>query len=175
MNRRDWVIVVAVIIGVTCLGCTFFTAIMGAILFPVFQQAREKARQTVCISNEKILALALTQYILDYDETLPPASQWTEVTYPYFRDESILVCPKAPSLSCGYAFYQPLSVKKLKQISKPAETLMLYDSSLGHWNVTDEGQSLDARHFNGANIGFVDGHVKWYRLEYARPLFCSPP
>ena len=46
-------------------------AILAAILFPVFAQAREKARQVSCISNEKQILLALTQYTQDYDERLP--------------------------------------------------------------------------------------------------------
>ncbi|HLV82098.1 MAG TPA: DUF1559 domain-containing protein [Chthonomonadaceae bacterium] len=48
-------------------------AILAAILFPVFAQAREKARQASCISNQKQLGLAFLQYVQDYDETfLPP-------------------------------------------------------------------------------------------------------
>ena len=46
-------------------------AILAAILFPVFAQAREKARQTVCVSNIKQLSLALLMYTQDYDETWP--------------------------------------------------------------------------------------------------------
>src|ERR1041385_3748666 len=46
-------------------------AILAAILFPVFAQAREKARQTSCLSNEKQLGLAVMQYLQDYDELLP--------------------------------------------------------------------------------------------------------
>ncbi|BDI30258.1 hypothetical protein CCAX7_23090 [Capsulimonas corticalis] len=49
-------------------------AILAAILFPVFAQAREKARQTRCSSNEKQLVLALIQYVQDYDEQFPPAN-----------------------------------------------------------------------------------------------------
>jgi prepilin-type N-terminal cleavage/methylation domain-containing protein/prepilin-type processing-associated H-X9-DG protein len=53
-------------------------AILAAILFPVFAQAREKARQIACISNAKQLALGMIQYVQDYDEhmvpyTLPPS------------------------------------------------------------------------------------------------------
>ncbi len=47
-------------------------AILAAILFPVFAQAREKARATTCLSNEKQLILGLTQYQQDYDEAFPP-------------------------------------------------------------------------------------------------------
>jgi len=46
-------------------------AILAAILFPVFAKVREKARQTSCLSNEKQLGLAITQYVQDYDEKLP--------------------------------------------------------------------------------------------------------
>src|SRR5437762_6179565 len=46
-------------------------AILAAILFPVFAQAREKARQATCISNLKQLALAYLMYAQDHDEVLP--------------------------------------------------------------------------------------------------------
>jgi prepilin-type N-terminal cleavage/methylation domain-containing protein/prepilin-type processing-associated H-X9-DG protein len=46
-------------------------AILAAILFPVFAQAREKARAITCVSNEKQLGLAILQYVQDYDETYP--------------------------------------------------------------------------------------------------------
>jgi prepilin-type N-terminal cleavage/methylation domain-containing protein/prepilin-type processing-associated H-X9-DG protein len=56
-------------------------AILAAILFPVFAQAREKARQTQCLSNQKQWGTAVMMYVQDYDETYPltmsfnPASQ----------------------------------------------------------------------------------------------------
>ena len=49
-------------------------AILAAILFPVFAQVREKARATSCVSNEKQLGLAFTQYAQDNDEQFPPAN-----------------------------------------------------------------------------------------------------
>jgi prepilin-type N-terminal cleavage/methylation domain-containing protein/prepilin-type processing-associated H-X9-DG protein len=49
-------------------------AILAAILFPVFARAREKARQTSCLSNTKQLGLAILQYVQDYDETYPDSS-----------------------------------------------------------------------------------------------------
>ncbi len=48
-------------------------AILAAILFPVFAQARAKARQTACLSNYKQNALSFTQYAQDYDEHMPQA------------------------------------------------------------------------------------------------------
>ncbi|MGQ9488655.1 MAG: DUF1559 family PulG-like putative transporter [Armatimonadota bacterium] len=52
-------------------------AILAAILFPVFSQAREKARQTSCLSNTKQLGLAFLMYTQDYDELFPLAGGYT--------------------------------------------------------------------------------------------------
>jgi len=48
-------------------------AILAAILFPVFAQAREKARQTSCLSNQKQIATGILMYVQDYDERYPLA------------------------------------------------------------------------------------------------------
>src|SRR5580700_2899 len=60
-------------------------AILAAILFPVFAQAREKARATSCLSNQKQTGLAMLMYTQDYDEQLAPVwvassngSDWLE-------------------------------------------------------------------------------------------------
>jgi prepilin-type N-terminal cleavage/methylation domain-containing protein len=85
-------------------------AILAAILFPVFAQAREKARQATCISNEKQLGLALMMYAQDFDETLPHASiyftptggppgnfvSWHRLILPYTKNEKFHVCPSDP-------------------------------------------------------------------------------
>lgn len=81
-------------------------AILAAILFPVFAQARERARQTVCVSNAKQLATALYMYTQDYDENIVPASLrapdptfipiiWTEIIQPYIKNTGIFICPSA--------------------------------------------------------------------------------
>jgi prepilin-type N-terminal cleavage/methylation domain-containing protein len=62
-------------------------AILAAILFPVFAQAREKGRQASCMSNLKQLALGVVQYTQDYDEMqphaapLPPDNWWGRAGY----------------------------------------------------------------------------------------------
>ena len=69
-------------------------AILAAILFPVFAQARAAARKTTCISNNKQIGLAVMMYVQDYDETLPwaaynPAGQtltmWYDLVEPYIK------------------------------------------------------------------------------------------
>jgi prepilin-type N-terminal cleavage/methylation domain-containing protein/prepilin-type processing-associated H-X9-DG protein len=53
-------------------------AVLAAILFPVFAQAREKARQASCLSNVRQLGLGWMMYIQDYDETFPQIACWPD-------------------------------------------------------------------------------------------------
>lgn len=73
-------------------------ALLAAILFPVFAKAREKARQTTCLSNEKQLGLGFLQYISDYDETYPYCqSGWAgHEIYPYIKSKDVFTCPSDP-------------------------------------------------------------------------------
>jgi prepilin-type N-terminal cleavage/methylation domain-containing protein/prepilin-type processing-associated H-X9-DG protein len=76
-------------------------AILAAILFPVFAQAREKARQASCMSNLKQIGLAELQYVQDYDERFSGSYQpypagrvyYPELVYPYAKNAQIFFCP----------------------------------------------------------------------------------
>jgi prepilin-type N-terminal cleavage/methylation domain-containing protein/prepilin-type processing-associated H-X9-DG protein len=72
-------------------------AILAAILFPVFAQAREKARQTACLSNVKQLGLGCMMYAQDYDETMPMGlysnQRWIDGVAPYIKNRVIRLCP----------------------------------------------------------------------------------
>ncbi|MBC7808384.1 MAG: prepilin-type N-terminal cleavage/methylation domain-containing protein [Akkermansiaceae bacterium] len=57
-------------------------AILAAILFPVFAQAREKARQTSCLSNQKQSGLGFLMYVQDYDEQFPAVGPGTGINDP---------------------------------------------------------------------------------------------
>lgn len=83
-------------------------AILASILFPVFAQAREKARQTSCLSNQKQIGLGAVMYAQDYDETMPqlcytnnsPSSpHWMDLLYPYIKNEEIFSCPSRKGLN----------------------------------------------------------------------------
>jgi prepilin-type N-terminal cleavage/methylation domain-containing protein/prepilin-type processing-associated H-X9-DG protein len=71
-------------------------AILASILFPVFAQAREKAKQATCLSNQKQLAVALLLYVQDYEEQFPLIrgnQSWVYQMQPYLQSYAILRCP----------------------------------------------------------------------------------
>jgi prepilin-type N-terminal cleavage/methylation domain-containing protein/prepilin-type processing-associated H-X9-DG protein len=82
-------------------------AILAAILFPVFAQAREKARQTACLSNMKQIGLGFMMYAGDYDEVMPCAMAriapinggnrnyipYDQQVKPYIKNDQIFTCP----------------------------------------------------------------------------------
>lgn len=81
-------------------------AILAAILFPVFAQAREKARQASCLSNHKQYSLATLMYVQDYDETFPFSSYlfqnscvatFYSVVDPYVKNKQVTLCPSDPT------------------------------------------------------------------------------
>jgi len=78
-------------------------SILAALIFPVFSKAREKARQTACLNNERQLGMAIMQYTEDYDECLPrrtPASElysWKYEITPYLKSIDVFRCPSNPS------------------------------------------------------------------------------
>jgi prepilin-type N-terminal cleavage/methylation domain-containing protein/prepilin-type processing-associated H-X9-DG protein len=131
-------------------------AILAAILFPVFAKAREKARQTSCLNNEKQLCLAVLQYAQDYDEILTPyflywipgntnwLKSWMQLSYPYVKNVQVYACPSFSQVP-GYSdntvnnyanipleSYTAPSVgpagKALGTIPRPAETIYAFES-----------------------------------------------
>ena len=88
-------------------------AILAAILFPVFAQARAKARQIACLSNCKQMALGVMQYAQDYDDTLPVIGdnaacrgRWQAQIFPYVKSEQIFTCPDLPDNKWSSALSQ---------------------------------------------------------------------
>jgi len=79
-------------------------AILAALLFPVFAQARERARMSACLSNTRQLGTALMMYVQDYDETYPyirfycgaECFTWKNAIRPYLKSLDVLACPSNP-------------------------------------------------------------------------------
>jgi prepilin-type N-terminal cleavage/methylation domain-containing protein/prepilin-type processing-associated H-X9-DG protein len=122
-------------------------AILAAILFPVFAKAREKARQSSCLSNVKQLTLALMQYCQDYDECLPMA-YWVPAprgglflsTQPYIKNFQVHDCPSSDqkcvptdylgNRSYGYStqlIRVGITGASLGQITRPSEIVLMGD------------------------------------------------
>lgn len=155
----------------------FFVAVLGAILFPVFAQAREKARTMVCLSNVKKMSTGVLMYAQDYDEVLPKASVWMDKIGPYMtqvRSDSLgvagadyhcpSVLPRSPD-TFGYAYFSKLSNASMGRISDPRSTQMIYDSSNPRRNASDSMTSVPNPPRHGGHKGnvfaYVDGHAKY--------------
>ncbi len=138
-------------------------AILAAILFPVFARAREKARQSSCLSNVKQLNLAIAQYCQDYDETYPIASHWRildsggniirtmywyQALAPYIQNDQVRRCPSVPRWDRGYGWnYQEFgytsstgtmpdsdSSQPMADVEQPARTIIIGDNpDTGYW------------------------------------------
>jgi prepilin-type processing-associated H-X9-DG protein len=134
-------------------------AILAAILFPVFAQARDKARTASCLSNMRQVGLALQMYAQDHDETMP-LGKYTSVPHfndpkaapnflgslaPYVKNFGIFACPSAPKASSvGYTVKDdpsPLSdtnymgnavvmERPLAVVPNPAEIAYLHENNL---------------------------------------------
>ena len=196
-------------------------AILAAILFPVFAKAREKARQSSCLSNVKQLNLAMLQYVQDFDELFPffnlylpanhvvpgpvctgshPYLHWFDGISPYIKNSQVFRCPSANTEWIGYGKNYNLGYwggypgrtgpiyegATLASVNYPAQLAMICDrrwTSNGNlccqtcmgWETN--GQSTlpppnpvgavtagnRCLHNEGVNIGFVDGHAKWFK------------
>jgi prepilin-type N-terminal cleavage/methylation domain-containing protein/prepilin-type processing-associated H-X9-DG protein len=133
-------------------------AILAAILFPVFAQARERARTTSCLSNCKQIGLGLRMYVDDYDGAYPfswfstPQYGFDVALYPYTKNVKIFACPSNPQLPekwagytgplygmvRSYAMNSAVSTDNQKppilepSIAAPADTIMMLETT--DWN-----------------------------------------
>jgi prepilin-type N-terminal cleavage/methylation domain-containing protein/prepilin-type processing-associated H-X9-DG protein len=90
-------------------------AILAGLLFPVFAHAREKARQTSCLSNLRQLSSAMLMYVEDYDGLFSPVvgrpsrqeknvflMSWMHILEPYVKNMGVFVCPSSGYTSQDY-------------------------------------------------------------------------
>lgn len=140
-------------------------AILAAILFPVFGKAREKARQTQCISNQKQIALAVNLFTQENDERLPAAGTWaSDINI----DAKVLACPSVDQeRSNCYGYFAFLSNTVLGDWKDADNTVLIADAKDGLTpaNQLSFGTDIESRHNGGAIMGYLDGHV-----AYAKPV-----
>jgi prepilin-type N-terminal cleavage/methylation domain-containing protein/prepilin-type processing-associated H-X9-DG protein len=140
-------------------------AILASILFPVFSRAREKARQTACLSNLKQLGLALQMYAGDYDGYLPMADNQpamtgqtspVDVLNPYVKNTQIWRCP-SDKTNCwkDYGLSYDYCMGALLHLSLSIDDPS-YDP-VKSWIFCDFDSTW---HTKGSNCLYLDGHVK---------------
>jgi prepilin-type processing-associated H-X9-DG protein/prepilin-type N-terminal cleavage/methylation domain-containing protein len=160
--------------------------LLAALLFPVFARAREKARQASCVSNLKQLGSALTIYADDYDgyytrgQFWPFTSvhTWMHAIGPYVRNDQVFRCPSQGHDAYGYGYniaywgagdwldgmhgINDVWPVHQSQVPDPAKTVWVVDFGV-YWGCGLEFgfEQPKNRHNGGANILFVDTHVKW--------------
>ncbi len=149
-------------------------AILAAILFPVFSQAREKARATACLSNSRQMAIAVAMYVQDWDECFPTvrmhgfptvADSWIDLVQPYVRTRLLHRCPsdsspawtEPPPRVTSYgmnAYFDPFHPPygnpysprpfTLAQVQNPAQTI--FSAELAEFN-SKTGVAVKGDHF----------------------------
>jgi len=129
-------------------------AILAAILFPVFAKAREKARQSQCMNNQRQLMVACQIYMQDNDNVYPDAGL---VKGQFSLPPATWFCPTYGKGKDGYGYNGYLSGQATDAIIKPAETLVFADSKVSTLMLSID---IDRRHTTKAVAAFADGHVE---------------
>ncbi|HVK06871.1 MAG TPA: DUF1559 domain-containing protein [Armatimonadaceae bacterium] len=165
-------------------------AILAAILFPVFAQAREKARQASCLSNQKQLGLAFMQYMQDYDGTFPVGTAgpgngpvgWAGQIYPYVKSVDVFKCVSDSSFNASGISYAMNANMEIDDFSKTPFTKVgvsevdLNDSSKtitlfeifqgGGPNPAQAGETKSM-----AGNGITGSSRAWYQLGYTSAMY----
>jgi len=145
-------------------------------LLPMFQEAKDKALASACLSNMKQLCLAAMMYAQDWDEALP-GEEWAEQLQPYLKNLEIYKCPGAPERERAFALNEALAGAKMGDVKRPAETVLFFESNLPDdipFGGAD-GVLLESRHRGMITVGFVDGHAKLMKPDDARRLLEEDP
>jgi prepilin-type N-terminal cleavage/methylation domain-containing protein/prepilin-type processing-associated H-X9-DG protein len=167
-------------------------AILAAILFPVFAKAREKARQTSCLSNVKQIALGVMMYAQDYDEHLPIGwnvgtngqcsgnvavnnGQWTYrgAIYPYVKNTQLFFCPSGSDVAgCRIYGWNPnLNGRGMARIQRPANVSLIAESA--SWSTPVPGNRLDPESW-GEPGGNSHWQVAWPGQGPYEGTGCNP-
>ena len=125
-----------------------------SILFPVFSKAREKARQTACINNQKQIVTGALIYSQENEEVMP--DNLDQLGIP----AKVFVCPTAgKNAGYGYGYNSEVRAEGLGMIPKP-ETVICTTDSTATDKVLDSYTKIDNRHAGKAIASYCDGHVE---------------
>jgi prepilin-type N-terminal cleavage/methylation domain-containing protein/prepilin-type processing-associated H-X9-DG protein len=175
-------------------------AILAAILFPVFARAREQARRSVCVSNQKQIGLSLGMYLQDYDGVFPPGGPkaWekgrnllVQQLQPYTKNQLIFRCPSDRGWSTlhptvfdahGSSYTDALKnewggvdlqMKPESAISNASDRPLLWDMD-ENWHPGNPDANWDPNSGKlERNVLFADLHVKYRREPEWIPFLAS--
>jgi prepilin-type N-terminal cleavage/methylation domain-containing protein/prepilin-type processing-associated H-X9-DG protein len=163
-------------------------AVLAAIVYPVFVRTHCNERGITCRSNLRQITLSFKQYIQDYDARFPLAvnskngttkGSWAGGLRDYLKSQAIFLCPsdkkatRPPKSSYGYnAWLDKVEGEKIK---KPNLVVLNFEVIADPNNWTQTGTSplnvtAYIRHLDSSNFSFVDGHVKWLKLDKVSAL-----
>jgi prepilin-type N-terminal cleavage/methylation domain-containing protein len=148
-------------------------AVLAAILFPVFATAREKARQSTCINNQRQIAMAIQMYTQDNKETFfpdPGSQSWASMLQKYISANGVFNCPSVSNGAKGtaavpsYGFNTYIFGSPLSNLPNPQSVLLTADLNMKttapNFALINYDTDLDAKRHNGAVIiSCADGHV----------------
>ena len=155
-------------------------AVLAAILFPVFAQAREKARQTTCINNMRQIVVAITMYTQDNQEQFfpdPKSQPWSIYLTALGTSAGVYHCPSTKHVgnqaAPDYGFSPYLFGKAVSKVQQPSAGAMLADLNQTPSNTnytfgaTAVNTVVDFRHIGGTsfNVACVDGSVKSVTMQ----------
>jgi prepilin-type N-terminal cleavage/methylation domain-containing protein/prepilin-type processing-associated H-X9-DG protein len=129
-------------------------AILAAILFPVFAQAREKARQSSCLNNQRQIQLAVAMKAQDNGNILPSMNVWAQLNLP----PKTMQCPTYGTKANGYGYDVFIAGQTPESIGSPATTVVSADSNSTQGLLMTPGD-VAVRHAGSAIASYLDGHV----------------
>jgi len=150
----------------------FGIAVMAALLFPVFAKAREKARLTQCISNQKQITVAILMWTQDHNGTLPQTTSFSTDMKPYIPSDQIFTCPTASASEQSYGYNNAVGGKSIRGLFTPDNTILFADGGDSNGILTNESDIV-FRHAKTASMGYADGHVAPVH-ESAAPSLAIP-
>ena len=147
-------------------------AVLAAILFPVFAQAREKAFQSQCLNNTKQITTAVMMYTQDNDEMMLPKGNWPQLL-PSLNTGPVWDCPstkyEGSASSPEYGFNGSFFGRSYADIANPAATVMVGEikpqpDATSNYAFYNPEIGLSLNHNNGVMLGCADGHVAYEKM-----------